>query len=129
VVTRVNHKSNTVFFVRFEVLTTVTLKCAIFWDVTMYRTVEVNRRFGGTHCLLLRDRRANQESSNYRTVRGHIPEDMLRCFKEYHRNTEARRGKLRIGCRTRNLVYSNERNGIVFLTLCTKLRRCMGARR
>jgi hypothetical protein len=34
--------------VRFEVLTVVTMKNAIFWDVAPYRSC-VNRRFGGKY--------------------------------------------------------------------------------
>jgi hypothetical protein len=42
--------------VGFEVLTAVVLKGSIFWDITPYRPLKVNRRFGGTcgiYCYLL----------------------------------------------------------------------------
>jgi hypothetical protein len=32
----------------------------IFWDTTPRSPVEVHRRFGGTHCLRLQERRVNQ---------------------------------------------------------------------
>jgi hypothetical protein len=38
-------------YVRFEVFTGVTMKNAVFWDVTPCRSC-VNRRFGGTYRLL-----------------------------------------------------------------------------
>jgi hypothetical protein len=41
-------------FVRFEVLTTATMKNAVFWDVAPCRSC-VNRRFGGTYGLHLQD--------------------------------------------------------------------------
>jgi hypothetical protein len=41
------------FFVGFEVFTAVIAKSYIFWDVTLYSTVKVSRRFRGTYCLHL----------------------------------------------------------------------------
>jgi hypothetical protein len=39
-------------YIRFEVFTAVTMKNAVFWDVTLCRYF-VNRRFGGTYRLHL----------------------------------------------------------------------------
>jgi hypothetical protein len=33
--------ANNKYFVRFEVLTALTMKCTIFWDVTLYNLIEV----------------------------------------------------------------------------------------
>jgi hypothetical protein len=48
----VKHKLNRYIFVRFDVFTAVTMKNAVFWDVTPCRYC-VNRRFGGTYRLHL----------------------------------------------------------------------------
>jgi hypothetical protein len=39
------------FFIRFEALTAVTMKCTAFWVVKLRSSVKVLRRFGGTHCF------------------------------------------------------------------------------
>jgi hypothetical protein len=41
-------------YVRFEVFTTVTMKNAVFWDVTPCASCK-NRRFGGIYRLLHQD--------------------------------------------------------------------------
>jgi hypothetical protein len=46
--------------VGFEVITAVTVKCNIIWDVTPCSVVNVYRRFGGTYCPDLQDRTRNQ---------------------------------------------------------------------
>jgi hypothetical protein len=51
-------------FVRFEVLTAVTMKNVVFWDVALCRFC-VNRRFGGTYRLHFQSRK-NSRSSNQR---------------------------------------------------------------
>jgi hypothetical protein len=43
--------------VGFEVLTVVVMKSTIFWDITPCSPLSVNRRFGGTYCLHLQDRK------------------------------------------------------------------------
>jgi hypothetical protein len=43
-------ETGSVSYVRFEVLTAVTMKNAVFWDVAPCRYF-VNRRFGGTYRL------------------------------------------------------------------------------
>jgi hypothetical protein len=43
--------------VGFEVLTTVIMKSAIFWDISPCSPLSVNRRFGGTYCLYLQGRK------------------------------------------------------------------------
>jgi hypothetical protein len=48
-------------FVGFEVLTVVVMKIAILWRVTPCSPLNVNRRFWGTHCLHLQDRRISRE--------------------------------------------------------------------
>jgi hypothetical protein len=50
-------------FIGFDILTVVTLKMVIFWDVTPSSPVEVYRCFGGTYCLCLQDRRISQATS------------------------------------------------------------------
>jgi hypothetical protein len=46
--------------VGFQVLTAVVMKSSIFWDITPYSPLKVNRRFGVTGCLHLQGRRINQ---------------------------------------------------------------------
>jgi hypothetical protein len=38
-----------IWSVEIEVLTAVTMECAIFWDITSCILVKVHRRFGGTY--------------------------------------------------------------------------------
>jgi hypothetical protein len=38
----------------FEVLTAVVMKSTIFWDITPYSPLKINRRFGGTSSLIFR---------------------------------------------------------------------------
>jgi hypothetical protein len=38
----------TFYYVRFYVLTEVVIKSYIFWDITVFSLLKVNRRFGGT---------------------------------------------------------------------------------
>jgi hypothetical protein len=45
--------------VRFEVFTAVTMKSAVFWDLTPCRYC-VNRRFGGTYRLHLQGRKIRE---------------------------------------------------------------------
>jgi hypothetical protein len=51
--------------VRFEVLTAVTVKIAVFWNVTHCSLVSYYQRFGGTCCLhvLVKDVRQNVGTS------------------------------------------------------------------
>jgi hypothetical protein len=51
------------FCVRFEVFTAVTMKNAVFWDVALCRSSELNRCFRGTSVQFTR------------STRHHIPED------------------------------------------------------
>jgi hypothetical protein len=44
-------------FVKFEVLTSVTVKITIFWDVTPCNLKDHRQYFGGTSCLDLEGRR------------------------------------------------------------------------
>jgi hypothetical protein len=37
--------------VRFQVLTVMSMKMTVFWDVTPYSLVDIDRRFRGTCCL------------------------------------------------------------------------------
>jgi hypothetical protein len=46
--------------VGFEVLTAVAMKTVIFWNITECSPLKVNRRFGGTYCLLLQGRRISR---------------------------------------------------------------------
>jgi hypothetical protein len=48
-----------------EVLTAVTMKSAIFWNVTPCIRAEIHRRFGGIYYLHLQSRRVN-EANNQR---------------------------------------------------------------
>jgi hypothetical protein len=45
------HAVNSSVDVGFEVLTAVVMKSTVFWDVTPYSPLEVNRCFGGTYHL------------------------------------------------------------------------------
>jgi hypothetical protein len=47
-----NHKKS--HSVKFEVLTAVVMKSAIFWDIMPCNPLKVNRRFGGTYRFHLR---------------------------------------------------------------------------
>jgi hypothetical protein len=49
-------------YVKYEVLTAGTMKCAVFWDVTTFDFCE-NRRFGGT-CYRNRQGETNQRTRN-----------------------------------------------------------------
>jgi hypothetical protein len=44
-------------WVGFEVLTSVVMKSAVFWDITQCNPLKVNRRFGGTSRFYLLGRR------------------------------------------------------------------------
>jgi hypothetical protein len=82
--------------VRFQVLTVVSVKRTLFWEVTQCNPVDVHRRFGRRYCLYIQARRVSQATSKnkaandvnvevlrssetsvklYRTTRRHIPED------------------------------------------------------
>jgi hypothetical protein len=50
----------TVAIVRFEVLAALNTKITIFWDITPYSPLNVNRRFGGTYRLHLQGRKISQ---------------------------------------------------------------------
>jgi hypothetical protein len=45
------HLLNYVFMVKFEVLTAVTMKISVFWDVTMRSLVDIHRCFERTFCI------------------------------------------------------------------------------
>jgi hypothetical protein len=45
---------------RVEILTAITMKCSIFWDVTPCSPVKIYRRFGGAYCLHLQVRKTSQ---------------------------------------------------------------------
>jgi hypothetical protein len=38
-------------YVGFEVLTVVTVKSTVFWNVKLYCSVEIPKHFGGTSCV------------------------------------------------------------------------------
>jgi hypothetical protein len=44
-------RTNSYYFVKFQVLTVASMKMAVFWVVAPYSLVEVYRRFGGICCL------------------------------------------------------------------------------
>jgi hypothetical protein len=44
----------------FEVLTAVSMKSTIFWDITPRSPLNVNRRFGATYRLHLQGRRISR---------------------------------------------------------------------
>jgi hypothetical protein len=48
--------------INIEVLSAVTMKKFIFWNITPLTKVNVSRRFGGTHRLHLQGRKASQEN-------------------------------------------------------------------
>jgi hypothetical protein len=45
--------------VAFDIITAVTMKSAVFLDVTSWRQVQVYRCFGGTSCLHLQGGKSN----------------------------------------------------------------------
>jgi hypothetical protein len=63
--------------VDFEVLTAVTMKNYIFWEVRSCSLVQVCRRFGGTYCLQAQGRRISQASNQQPTTRGPSSNIML----------------------------------------------------
>jgi hypothetical protein len=50
--------------VRFEVLTAVTMKNIVFWDVAPCRSCELNRRFGVTYRLHLQGRKIRERGTS-----------------------------------------------------------------
>jgi hypothetical protein len=46
---------------RFELLTSVVIKCPIFWDITQCSPLNVDQSFGGTCCRHVQGRRTSQE--------------------------------------------------------------------
>jgi hypothetical protein len=52
--------------VGIEVLTAMVVDSFIFWDITPFGPVEVNRRFGETYCLQLQGRKVSQISNQQR---------------------------------------------------------------
>jgi hypothetical protein len=55
-------------YVGFEVLTAVTMKNSIFWDITPHSPVKVDRRFGGTYCLRLQGRRVSEARNQHKDL-------------------------------------------------------------
>jgi hypothetical protein len=85
---RVNWRRNS--DIRFEVFTAVTMKNAVFWDVALCRSCELNRCFGGTCRLHLQGRKIRERGTSVsrwlqsasetsvqftRSAWRHIPED------------------------------------------------------
>jgi hypothetical protein len=56
------------YHVEIEVLTEVVMKSSVFWDITPYSSMNVNRRFRGTCCLLLQGWRVNQTRNQHEVV-------------------------------------------------------------
>jgi hypothetical protein len=56
-----NSSASYITHVRFEVITTVTVKNAVFWDVTPCSLVEVYRYFGRIFCMHLYGRRISKQ--------------------------------------------------------------------
>jgi hypothetical protein len=56
------NSTNNVYCVGFEVLTAVTMKPSIFWDITPCSQMKVNQRFGGACCLYLQGRLISRAS-------------------------------------------------------------------
>jgi hypothetical protein len=65
--------------IRFLLLTAVTMKSSVFWDVTVYSPVKVHRLFGGT-CYLHHP--GSKNKSNKKPTRNwhQAEEDGLICF-------------------------------------------------
>jgi hypothetical protein len=51
---------NRTYFLGFEIITEVTMKCTVFWDMTLCSLVDIYRRFGGPYCLCLQVRRLSR---------------------------------------------------------------------
>jgi hypothetical protein len=74
--------------VRFQVLTAVSMKTTVFWDVALCSLVEVYRRFGGPCCLialLMETGSASEMSVNfYHSTWCNMPKDShlqgISCF-------------------------------------------------
>jgi hypothetical protein len=67
-----------------KISTTKYFKSAVFWDITPWSPLKVNRRFGGTYCLHLQGRRIS-EASNQRERVGkrsstYIPAYIKYCY-------------------------------------------------
>jgi hypothetical protein len=56
-------RTRTLHYVRFEVVTAVAMKNAVFWDVAPCRSC-VNRRFGGTYRLHLQGRKIRERGTS-----------------------------------------------------------------
>jgi hypothetical protein len=56
ILSRLNPMHTIRHYVGFEVLTTVVMKTAVFWDITPCSPLKVNRRFGETNRLHLQGR-------------------------------------------------------------------------
>jgi hypothetical protein len=69
------------FFVRFEVITVVTMKNAVFWDVAPCRSC-VNRRFGGTYRLHLQSRKIRKRGTSVsRWLQTEPPVENIQLYK------------------------------------------------
>jgi hypothetical protein len=76
-----------VILVRFQILTTMTMKNTISCNVTPCNLVEIYWRFAGTYCLRIQSRRVGWESKQQarssvnfcQTIRRHILDDTATC--------------------------------------------------
>jgi hypothetical protein len=48
-------KFNVAFRLRFKVLTVMSMKMDVFWEVALYSLVDIDRRFRGAYCLFHQD--------------------------------------------------------------------------
>jgi hypothetical protein len=62
--------------VECEILTAVVMKSAIFWDITPYSPLSINRRFGGTYSLHLQGKKISR-ARNQRETRCVISQKMV----------------------------------------------------
>jgi hypothetical protein len=83
----------------FEAVTAVTMKCAVFWNVTLCSLVEIDRHFERIYCPCLQNRAVNPTNDHagrgevrsfitsvnfYQATRGHTPE--VGTFHSYRRD-------------------------------------------
>lgn len=58
------YETRKIYEIKYEVLTLISLKTVVFWDMKQCSPVEVGRCFGGIYCLHLRGRKVMYASNH-----------------------------------------------------------------